>query len=62
MAHIVQDGPSFCTPFPNRLWIDQVYCLEPAYRHDLKQISEEVKYCAYELCKHQDCRSKNLGC
>ena len=26
MAHIVQDGITFPTPFPNRLWIHQVYC------------------------------------
>ena len=62
MVHIVQDGPSFCTPFLNQLWIHQVYCLEPAYRDDLKQISEEVKYCAYEVCKRHDYGSKNLGC
>ena len=27
MAHIVQDSITFCTPFPNRLWMYQVYCL-----------------------------------
>ena len=26
MAHIVQDGITFPTPCPNRLWIHQVYC------------------------------------
>ena len=27
MAQRVQDGITFPTPFPNRLWIQQVYCL-----------------------------------
>ena len=135
MAHIVQDGITFPTPCPNRLWIHQVYCfffylgfllqpfmnhgmveekgkaisltphchfhllhryqnleiswvmtadssplhisnswtqtgnlwflsascqplsyashsLQPAQQHDLKQIFEEGKYCAYEVYKH----------
>ena len=27
MAHTVQDGITFRSPFPNPLWIDQVCCL-----------------------------------
>ena len=30
MAHIVQDGITFRTLFPNRLWIRKVHCLLPA--------------------------------
>ena len=61
MAHIEQIGITFRNPFPNQLWIHQVYCLQPVYWYDLKQIFEEGKYCAYEVCKHHDCRNKNLG-
>ena len=27
MAHTIQDGITFSTPFPNHLWIHQVCCL-----------------------------------
>ena len=32
------------------------------HNDDLKQIFEEGKYCAYEVRKHRNCRSKNFGC
>ena len=62
MAHVAQDDIIFCSPFPNWLWVHQVYCLQLTYQYDLKQVFEEVKYCAHEVCKYLHCRSKNFRC
>ena len=57
-----REGISYCRYRRSPLWIHQVNYLQPAEWYDLKQIFEEGEYCAYEVYKHLNCRSKKLGC